>query len=107
MDKCRNGETICWTCRRSTNSGCPWSARFQPVPGWTAERRDILSYDGEKYIPTESYRVSVCPLYLEDRREPKCPKWDGPYWDAPLCRACWSRRICMETHGTCNGMARS
>lgn len=50
----------------------------------------------------ESYRVIDCPLYLEDRKEPPPPKWDGPYWDAPVCRGCYSCKVCMEVKGTCN-----
>lgn len=54
----------------------------------------------------ESYRVIGCPLYLEDRRDPERQKWDGPYWDAPVCMECYSREICMEVKGTCNRRAR-
>lgn len=54
----------------------------------------------------ESYRVIDCPLYQEDRSEPECQKWDGPYWDAPVCMECYSRKVCMELKGTCNRRAK-
>lgn len=99
-------ETICWTCQRGPRSGCAWFARHKPVPGWTAVRRDVLVWDGRAYTPSESYRVAACPLYLEDRREQPQPKWDGPYWDAPVCRGCYLRKVCMEVKGTCNRRAK-
>ena len=101
-----HGETICWTCKRGPRSECPWFAEHKPVPGWMAERRDVLVLDGRVYTPSESYRVSACPLYMEDRKEPKPLKWDGPYYDAPVCKSCWSRRVCMEMNGTCNRRAK-
>ena len=54
----------------------------------------------------ESYRVIKCPLYLEDEEGPKVKKWDGPYWDAPVCVGCYSRRICQRTRSTCNRRAK-
>lgn len=55
---------------------------------------------------SKSYRVADCPLYLEDARETPPPKWDGPYWDAPVCMECYSRKTCMEVKGTCNRRAK-
>ena len=60
---------------------------------------------GRKY--EESYRVFYCPLYMKDQREEKRVKWTGDYYDAPVCKACYSRRICMEVHGSCNRRVRS
>lgn len=107
-------ETKCWTCQRGPRSGCPWFADHKPVPGWTAARRDVLmqttvhkhgkTRNYQKY--EESYRVIDCPLYQEDRSEPECQKWDGPYWDAPVCMECYSREICMRTKSTCNMRAK-
>ena len=40
--------TLCWSCRRALGTmGCPWCeydemahrVRFEPVPGWTAEKQ--------------------------------------------------------------------
>lgn len=102
-------ETKCWTCQRGPRSECAWFARHKPVPGWTEERRDVMIQTSThkrgkfRYYKhyEESYRVVDCPLYLEDRREPERLKWDGP-----VCMECWSRRVCMETHATCNRRAK-
>ncbi len=50
--------TLCWRC--DNNAGlCEWSQSFKPVPGWDAERKDILSSSGA----TESYIVYRCPKF--------------------------------------------
>lgn len=108
----QHGETKCWTCQRGPRSECAWFAWHKPVPGWTAERSDVLIQTKvtthRKYRHyEESYHVIDCPLYLkDDRMEPERPKWDGPYWDAPVCMECYSRQICMEVKGTCNRRAK-
>ncbi len=62
--------TLCWHCRRSTNSGCSWSASLQPVPGWTADYAPVLMPKGRgvrcRMVPKESYLVRACPLYQPD-----------------------------------------
>lgn len=62
--------TLCWTCSQGPRSGCPWFAEHRPVPGWTAERRDIpiQLWDGRRQVceKAESYRVKACPLYRPD-----------------------------------------
>lgn len=103
-------ETKCWTCQRGPRSGCAWFAEHKPVPGWKAVRRDVLAHEYRRGRSTpkyeESYRVYDCPLYLEDEERPKHKKWDGPYWDAPVCMECYSREICMRTKSTCNRRAK-
>lgn len=52
--------------------GCPWSGRgedgkvrFEPVPGWTAEK---VPYIGGR-LDTKNdftYQISTCPLYRSD-----------------------------------------
>ena len=68
-------ETLCWTCRRGPRSGCRWFACHEPVPGWTAERRDITQqrWDGQGCgsFTTESYRVLACPRYDPDPPRPR------------------------------------
>lgn len=61
----RRREQLCWQCRHGTNpeNRCPWTAvdyermqpRFEPVPGWTAER---IKYNG-----AETYTIKACPLF--------------------------------------------
>ena len=105
-----NRETICWTCQRGPRSECVWFAEHRPVPGWTAERREIriTAYaDGKRYErPTVSYLVRKCPLYYPDPPRKEETGWTGPYYEAPVCMGCWSRKICMELKGTCNRRAK-
>ena len=54
-------ETLCWDCQRAVKQ-CPWSARFQPVPGWDAEPTRIATAFGT--IP--SFHVKSCPMHVPD-----------------------------------------
>lgn len=59
------GGPLRWQCRHGTNpeNRCPWTTvdyermqpRFEPVPGWTAER---IKYNG-----AETYTIKACPLF--------------------------------------------
>ena len=61
---CYHAQTLCWNCANATG-GCSWSeyGTFQPVEGWTAERRDIRNKFGEDI---ESYIVIDCPEFIRD-----------------------------------------
>lgn len=69
------GETLCWHCRnaaaepRRRGPGCSWSRKeHAPVPGWTAERRDVqIQKDSRRRVngDLESYRVLACPEFEE------------------------------------------
>lgn len=48
-------ETKCIYCAKATNSGCSWSADYDPVPGWKAKRT------------LNSFAVQECPEYVSDR----------------------------------------
>ena len=66
--------TLCWTCGRAYG-GCSWS-RYkvqEPVPGWTAERRDIRI--APELPKVESYVVTDCPLYIVDRQDHSSDFW--------------------------------
>ena len=57
--------SLCWDCKNAVphgEHGCSWSERFEPVPGWDAERRDI-SRGPKKEGMTESYFVYRCPEF--------------------------------------------
>lgn len=54
--------SLCWRCRKSTNSGCSWSASLTPVKGWKAEE-DLLSTNMKDKV---SYMVIECPEFLDD-----------------------------------------
>lgn len=49
----------CWTCKNACNGGCCWSDRFEPVPGWKAEK-SVFWDCGQK---VETYKIIECPLY--------------------------------------------
>lgn len=80
--------TLCWTCGRAYG-GCSWS-RYKvqkPVPGWSAERRDIRI--AAELPMVESYLVIDCPLYIADRSEDNC--WTPEMYD---------RMIALRRSGT-------
>lgn len=55
----------CWTCV-NYNGGCPWSARFEPVPGWEAKpvKRRAMPHSAKEYVDT--YDIKFCPMYVND-----------------------------------------
>ena len=63
--------SLCWSCANCVpdckGRGCPWSERFEPVPGWEAEPTRIVSYfeAGKPHI-VDSYHVKKCPMFKED-----------------------------------------
>lgn len=59
--KKRQKPTLCWRCQRAVKE-CPWSANFEPVPGWEAEETLISA----SYAPIHSYLVKKCPLFEPD-----------------------------------------
>lgn len=100
-----SGETLCWSCRRAY-SGCSWSARGVPVKGWTAEPQYIANSDyGTKNV-VKSYFVERCPEYIAEERWNAPAEWNGAYYDAPICMACFTRKICQQVKATCNARAR-
>lgn len=55
----------CWECAHSVPSrdgtrGCPWSLRFEPIPGWDALKTQCEDEDGEK---DTTYKISRCPNF--------------------------------------------
>lgn len=55
--------TLCWDCKKASNSGCSWSRRFDPVPGWVAKHNPI-KVAGKKNAD-DSYDVFDCPEFEE------------------------------------------
>ena len=55
----------CWTCTKYLG-GCPWSARFEPVPGWEAKpvKRRAMPHSAKEYVDT--YDIKSCPMYEND-----------------------------------------
>ena len=68
----KSNANICFTCENACGK-CPWSAvdqktghvKFDPVPGWTAEK--VLLRVGKKGT-TETYHITECPLYKPTRK---------------------------------------
>ena len=59
----------CWTCV-NYNGGCPWSARFEPVPGWDAE--PVEKSGNNTNSPISTYDIKFCPMYVNDgSRDPE------------------------------------
>ena len=80
---------ICFDCQRACG-GCSWSAidkktkrpKFEPVPGWTAEKVKYNAWQNKnstKWIDT--YYITACPLYLPDER-------DGVFYDGEVQFRC-------------------
>lgn len=60
-EKCgRNSGTLCWSCRRLD---CSWMRSLQPVPGWTAEPRQVRVETFGRVKMSASYRVEKCPMF--------------------------------------------
>lgn len=60
--------TLCWFCRNTYASACPWmTPPHRPVPGWTAVRRDLRGVNSSD-PPVESYAVVHCPRFRPDPR---------------------------------------
>lgn len=53
----------CWTCTKYLG-GCPWSARFEPVPGWDAE--PVEKSGNNTNPPISTYDIKSCPMYVND-----------------------------------------
>ena len=69
--KKENRDTLCWTCKKCTNSAqynCCWAEKGKPVQGWTAVKG--LKYQFQKKDGTTrevyGYCVSACPEYVRD-----------------------------------------
>lgn len=54
--------SLCTDCERSVRGRCSWRERFEPYPGWVAERNDIKV--GPRLEKAESYYVKSCPGFV-------------------------------------------
>lgn len=55
------GQSICWECKNSINSGCSWSREFKPVKGW--EAKESLRKTASPNF-SHSYTVLKCPEFI-------------------------------------------
>ena len=56
---------LCWTCQKACG-GCSWSSKLKPVPGWTAEYVEAVTYHGSEQVRSEGYNIFSCPEYVQD-----------------------------------------
>lgn len=75
-------QSLCWDCALSTQLGeCEWADRFEPVPGWEAEK----CYCGKNGYGYESYDVIACPKFKRD-------SYEGGITKDPMCH----KRIMLD-----------
>ncbi|WP_295218201.1 hypothetical protein [Ruminococcus sp.] len=78
--------SICWKCKNavpSASTGCSWSRAFQPVEGWTAERKYTPKANGSTGEVYETYCVTACPEFRKDAGgETMCKNNEGCLWIA-------------------------
>lgn len=57
-------DQLCWECKNACG-GCEWSARLEPVPGWTAEEVPRWIYRGNKEDKElgHTYKITECPKF--------------------------------------------
>jgi hypothetical protein len=78
-------QSLCWDCALATQPWkCEWADRFEPVPGWEAEK----CYCGKKGYGYESYNVIACPKFKRD-------SYAGGLAKDPMCR----KRIMLDDPG--------
>ena len=65
-DAFRNASStnICFDCQLAIG-GCEWSAKFEPVPGWTARKNTVSGI--------ETYHIVACPKFKRDVVKPNRP----------------------------------
>ena len=65
----QNKANICFDCKNAVpdnaGHGCPWSRKFEPVPGWTAKPVKV----GAGNYANDTYCITECPLFDPDDRE--------------------------------------
>ena len=69
---CQGMANICFDCKNAVpddrGHGCPWSRKFEPVEGWTAEIIKLNIGNG-RY--EDNYHITACPLFDPDSPEPR------------------------------------
>lgn len=65
MKNYSNRANICIDCKKACG-GCPWSEKFEPVPGWEAQKVS-LNVGDRRFI--ETYSITACPLFDKDEKQ--------------------------------------
>jgi len=85
-------KTLCESCQKSTNSGCAWSDRLQPVKGWTVKKN------------ANGYRVLKCPEYLQDEPRKGAKRKKGNIFASSPCETTCKnekKNQCLQNNGRC------
>lgn len=72
--------SLCWKCKNAVptkDAGCSWSRAFQPVEGWTAERKHTAKAGGPADDVYETYCVTACPEFRKDGGDVLCRSNEG------------------------------
>jgi hypothetical protein len=90
---------ICIDCKKACG-GCSWSAvdpdtnklKFEPVPGWTAEKvRLNVGHDSRGVVMVETYHITECPLFEKEDGERKLDASQITDEQFLLLKARWKR----------------
>lgn len=68
MSTCNSRPQLCWSCRNAVpgvGTGCEWSEKLQPVPGWDAELVHKTTFGC-------TWSIKVCPKYQRDGPRKEC-----------------------------------
>lgn len=55
----------CWDCAKACG-GCSWSAKLEPIPGWTAREKSYPAHGMGQ--PTTTYAIKYCPEFEPEAR---------------------------------------
>ena len=99
----RTKATLCWKCRKSTNSGCSWSRSLEPVEGCDAVK-DHLSTN---YKDNISYCVLDCPEFERDVRNTceTCRHFERK-GESSMYGYCRENKRATDIHRICGKMKR-
>lgn len=64
MPRVESPAQLCWNCANACG-GCSWSARFEPVEGWTATPK-IIRRNAHGPIQVDTYCITKCPEFKPD-----------------------------------------
>lgn len=63
MSERQHMANICFDCKNAVpdnnGHGCPWSRKFEPVPGWNAKPVTV----GAGAYTVDTYQIRDCPLF--------------------------------------------
>ena len=95
--------TLCWKCRKATNSGCSWSRALEPVDGWEAEEDHLVT----NYLDKKSYFIYGCPEFEPDRAK-RCEdcRFFEIKGETTMYGYCRYNKRATDIHRSCKNMKR-